>query len=728
MSLPWKHRQVGWIINVPVHLGPRVGEVVRRAQLRVESITPYGGAFDRLDARAHSPEEALKLVQASEFDFSLWDSFCMPYQREAVIQTVRYSGGHLWHSAGSGKTLSATAWLTATHWNPSNWEGIAVVVTKGSVRRNFGREIRRFTSLYPYVAEPADRDRDDWRSPEEYMIRCWERESRPVFVVGWEELATLIYGDEAHAVSREGREVAPKAAGYESPAETLCRVKGVGLTAATAILEGRTLEALKAAAAEDGEAAAEALRAVPGIGPKTAEAIVQALTAPALPETAKERKKGATQAVSGFLAGIAKTYGITSVVFDEIHMAKNPKRKKWRTDEAGQLKGTSLNNLTAAAAKLSGWAKRRLGMTATPLANTPEDFWAQLDLVDPGAWGKGATPYKKWYLDAAAGEYGGLVCQPKMARRKHEEFQFRLGEASWGGREPQWKTVHKVTAAEARKHLPGLRRNVIYLSRGELSAAKKVALDGVRKAIDAPTRHEAQRALAANRKRGATTRHATDGLEAGQKVVAFTARIYDVEALFAAVYHALDRRGIPWMHGTAWEAEVEANGGEAPREGNDPDWKIPIWGLHGGHSTKVRDAACETYLKHTPGPAFIVGTGYALGTGQNLQDTDLALMVMLPDTPKDIEQWEGRFPRLGQCRPVEIRFLIAEGTVDETVAHRLIRKLPAVAEEVGVGDVLTMADDLKGLGDRDAVMAQLLDQRHATYTQMRKEEEAGWWD
>jgi SNF2 family DNA or RNA helicase len=84
-------------------------------------------------------------------------------------------------------------------------------------------------------------------------------------------------------------------------------------------------------------------------------------------------------------------------------------------------------------------------------------------------------------------------------------------------------------------------------------------------------------------------------------------------------------------------------------------------------------------MQHS-GATVLVGTGHAWGESVNLQDTDLALFVMLPWTPRAVTQWEGRFARLGQKRPVLISYIIAEGTVDEHVADVLLEKLPAVGK------------------------------------------------
>ena len=71
-------------------------------------------------------------------------------------------------------------------------------------------------------------------------------------------------------------------------------------------------------------------------------------------------------------------------------------------------------------------------------------------------------------------------------------------------------------------------------------------------------------------------------------------------------------------------------------------------------------------------PVITVTFGEAI----NLHDTDAALFVMLPWTPGQVRQWEGRFCRLGQKRPVVIYYVISEDTVDEHVADKLIGKLP----------------------------------------------------
>jgi SNF2 family DNA or RNA helicase len=90
-----------------------------------------------------------------------------------------------------------------------------------------------------------------------------------------------------------------------------------------------------------------------------------------------------------------------------------------------------------------------------------------------------------------------------------------------------------------------------------------------------------------------------------------------------------------------------------------------------------------------PGPAVLIGTGDAFGESLNLDTTDAALFVMLPYTPGQLRQWEGRFHRASTKKPVIIYYVIAENTVDEHIAELIIAKLPSVekiAEDTEIGE------------------------------------------
>ena len=78
---------------------------------------------------------------------------------------------------------------------------------------------------------------------------------------------------------------------------------------------------------------------------------------------------------------------------------------------------------------------------------------------------------------------------------------------------------------------------------------------------------------------------------------------------------------------------------------------------------------------------------------------------MLPYTPGQLRQWEGRFCRLGQQRPVVIYYVIAEGTVDEHMAAILIDKLPAVEKVVEDSELAAAKDTLAGFDPNESAEA-----------------------
>jgi SNF2 family DNA or RNA helicase len=71
-------------------------------------------------------------------------------------------------------------------------------------------------------------------------------------------------------------------------------------------------------------------------------------------------------------------------------------------------------------------------------------------------------------------------------------------------------------------------------------------------------------------------------------------------------------------------------------------------------------------------------------------------MAMLPYTPGQVIQYEGRWVRLGMKRPVEIRYFVAEGTIDEHVSAILLEKLPAIERTVDLDEVRGLTSELAG--------------------------------
>ena len=350
--------------------------------------------------------------------------------------------------------------------------------------------------------------------------------------------------------------------------------------------------------------------------------------------------------------------GPTSVIFDESHRGKSDKRwesiplgdgdPRAQDAEARQRGGfiadqdgcrmmiVPRKNTTMSAARLAKACARRCCTTATPIKDRVRDLWGQLDLAEPNSWGNKGV-WMRRYADAKPGMYGGL--DTTGASNLDELRERLLGSA------------HKIDYRTTHRDLPPKRRQSVYIAPEDQT---KPAGGFVKQMKDAAQRGptavlEVKLAQAASGKRRAVLGLVEDHLYDGQKIVLFTGRRRDCEELGDLIKKSTGAKKT----------------------------KATIWAAHGGQSTASRQDIVDDYMAH-PGPCVLVGTGDAFGEAINLHDTDAALFVMLPWTPGQIRQWEGRFCRLGQQRPVVIYYVISEDTVDEHVADKLIGKLPAV--------------------------------------------------
>ena len=370
---------------------------------------------------------------------------------------------------------------------------------------------------------------------------------------------------------------------------------------------------------------------------------------------------------------IAEVFGASlrtaSVIFDESHKAKAVKRWVREIDkETGAATFSRRRNVSSAAAELSQQTARRLCTTATFIPDRPRDGWAQLDLAEPGDWGRflelsehGAVVggFAWRYCDAKPGTWGGT---DTSGMSNADELLARISTCT-----------HRVSLATTHRDLPPKRRQSVMIPLSEQDPAP-AAFRGLYKTAKGAAVLELALMESAAKKRSTILGMVEDACAASQKVVIFTGRVEEVAALETAIRKRLG--------------------------------DVPLWAAVGGQSAHL-DACKQAYMD-APGPAILIGTGQAWGTGHDLQDTDLALFAMLPWTGGDLHQWEQRFFRHGMRRPVLICFLICEGSRDEAVVATLLSKLPAVEKLGGDADTAAAADALRGVEDKEAVALSLL--------------------
>ena len=350
------------------------------------------------------------------------------------------------------------------------------------------------------------------------------------------------------------------------------------------------------------------------------------------------------------------------VVFDELHKGKAWKRTKKFLGRNGKVKYQSAENRASAAYEISRMAYRRLGLTATLVRDRISDLWAQADLVSPDFFGSN-WDFVHRYCDAKRGKYGGLDVS---GRSNVPELKAKLR-----------RIVHVVSREEMSRNLPPKRRQLVYLSRSDQCKPTGFAAELKRAARNGPqSLFETQLLVAASSKRPWIAATVIDALDAGQKVCVLTGRRKDCEALAKAI-------------------------GKKAKD-------IPVWSGHGGDSTQYRDGIVKEYAAHEGAAAF-VGTTDAFGEAiDGLQNTDLVIFGLLPWTPGQITQAEGRFSRHGSKRSVLIMYCVAAGSCDEHVADILLTKLQAVEDVLGDKESGAVASTLAGDQDEDAIIASIL--------------------
>ena len=364
----------------------------------------------------------------------------------------------------------------------------------------------------------------------------------------------------------------------------------------------------------------------------------------------------------------------TNLILDESHSCKSQKRWSASSQSDGKVKFEMLENIATAVYRLSRAARRRLATTATPIKDRVRDLWAQLDLVHPDAWGrfyaKDKASFTGRYCAAREGMYGGI---DTSGSSNLDELWNRVS-----------LVTHHVPHSVTHRHLPPRRRVVTYVTPAEQCRAEGFTQKFFKQAAKGGGQTgllEARLMEAAAKKRKVLRDMVSEALACGQKVTIFTGRREDCDRL-----------------------------GEEIKKDHPG---VSSWCAHGNTSAKDRDGIQQEYMRH-PGPCVLVGTGDAWGTGVSLHDTDLALIAMLPYTPGAVVQWEGRFSRQGQKRPVLIQYLVAEGTVDEHVVELLLAKLRPVEKVSHDDSIEGFSDSLRGLDDEEAILGSILEKLGVT--------------
>ena len=594
-------------------------------------------------------EEALRTGGEARPDV-LEPGFLLDHQKGALLKGASLPGFHIHHATGAGKTLTAYLLALLT-------SGAVVFVTKSSARVQMSRELARFTTVQPYILRNTSSE-----SPESIDRRVDElRQLRrgatdpAVFL----DLTGATPRDEKRlrAAEREAKDTIHRL--DRQLARALDRQKRIH--AAFESTFDRYLE--RCAETES--------RPFVIVGWDTLASYLPLLRQ-LKPEIVvideshrgKSSKRWDRIPLGSMPDMDSDVEGYRSVIETQAAEAKS-RGGFIAEDEGSRTMIVPKNNMSVAGGELARMAsvRRRICTTATPVKNLLQDFWSQLDFAEPDAWGN-ADSFEKRYCNKHRDNNGFMDAK---GISNPDELVERLRYV-----------VHRVEYAETHKNLPPKRRISLYVAPEDQCAPSGDFVREIReaKARGANAVIEVKLAEAASKKRKVVCSYVEDHVRSGHKVVLFTARRRDCEELGKELRRVL---------------------------GKD----VQIWAAHGGQPDTLRQQIVDDYMDHT-GPCVFVGTGDAFGESINLQRTDAAFFVMLPYTPGQLRQWEGRFFRQGQDRPCIVYYVIAEQTIDEHVAGILISKLPAIEKIVLDSELAAAGAVLGGIEDQEAIVASII--------------------
>jgi len=342
-----------------------------------------------------------------------------------------------------------------------------------------------------------------------------------------------------------------------------------------------------------------------------------------------------------------KEYNIQVVIYDESHSIKNSKAAR-----------------SKAAAELASEVPHRILLTGTPVLNRPAELWNQLAIIDPGQYRSNRFfQWHKRYADAKQLHFGRKTVWDFTGASNLEELAASL------------KTIMiRRTKAEVLPELPEKRRQTILIpidNRKEYDRADKEFLEWIanQKGAEAAelasnveqlAKIEYLRQIAVRGKMKLATGWIANFLESGEKMVVFATHKETIDELMLVF----------------GECAVK---------------------IDGSVSSEKRQEAVDAF-QNDPAIKLFVGNIQAAGVGITLTAAADVAFLELGWTPALHEQAEDRCHRIGQKNAVNIYYLLAESTIDASIAAMLEGKRDVIdhitEDELGQGfDLFDLVGD-----------------------------------
>jgi SWI/SNF-related matrix-associated actin-dependent regulator 1 of chromatin subfamily A len=312
-------------------------------------------------------------------------------------------------------------------------------------------------------------------------------------------------------------------------------------------------------------------------------------------------------------------YSPQVLIYDESHSLKNGKAAR-----------------SKAAKELAATVPHKILLTGTPVLNRPKELWNQLQIIDPFAYpDKRFFQWHKRYTNATKNPFGWDF----SGASNLEELAASL------------KTIMiRRTKDQVLKELPAKRRTTVLIpidNRKEYDRADNefMAWMTEQKGAEAAERAsnveqlakiEYLRQIAVAGKMKSALAWIENFLESGEKLVIF--------ATHKATIHALER-----------------------------EYGAMAVKIDGSVSSEKRQAAVDAF-QNDPDAKIFIGNIQAAGVGITLTAASNVVFLELGWTPALHDQAEDRCHRIGQENAVNIWYLLAEKTIDASIAAMLENK------------------------------------------------------
>lgn len=320
-----------------------------------------------------------------------------------------------------------------------------------------------------------------------------------------------------------------------------------------------------------------------------------------------------------------KEYSPQILIFDESHSIKNQKSAR-----------------SKAAMELAEVVPHKILLTGTPVLNRPAELWNQLRIIDPMKYPDSSFfQWHKRYTDATQNRYGWDFSGASNLEELAQSLK---------------PIMIRRTKDQVLKELPEKQRSSIFIpidNKKEYQTAERdllewlVEQEGMDKkdrvsSVEHLARIEYLRQIAVKGKLKQALAWIRTFLEGGEKLVVFATHKKIISAL-------MDEFS---------ECAVK---------------------IDGSVSTEKRQAAADAFQGDDNVKLF-VGNIKAAGVGITLTAASNVAFLELPWTPADLEQAEDRCHRIGQKNAVNITYLLAQKTIDATMAAMVEHKRGIISQ------------------------------------------------